>query len=377
MTTRARLEIEKTGVVYRNPLPGHKAVAATHPFVHPLSASEAICTFKCGQAQYAADNMVHISRSTDGGRSWEHEGPFHDRAQDPVPYQYSAASLTTLRDGSMLMNNWRRDRSDSDKLYLNPVTGGCLPIDALFLRSTDRGRTWTEPVVGKFPAPAEGMTHAFGGPVIELADGRWMQLSEPWIDYDSELAYVMISEDEGRTWGPESPIANVNADGLAFSHGHIVHLPDGRLYALYWCMNTEMTEFHGLWSNTSTDATGTAWTEPQYTEIPGQSCYPVVLDEERMAIIFSERDSEAPGIKVVLSHDDGQTWDLENAAVVWDAYGKEALGVPMTDTYPCSHDAIAYGAPHLAKLSDSELIGVFWCTQDADTHVRFAKLKII
>jgi len=383
MTTHAtsKVELLETDVIYRNPLPGHQAVAITHPFVHPLSETELICTYKHGQAQYAADNMVHISRSTDGGRTWQHEGPFRDRKKDPVPYQYSAACVTALRDGSLLMLNWRCDRSHPDKLYVNPKTGGHQPLEGAYFRSADAGRTWSEPVIGRFPAAAEGMTHALGGPVIELADGRWMQLSEPWLSYDSTQpydvrAYVMMSEDEGRTWGPQIKIANRNADGRAFSHGHIIHLPDGRLYALYWTMSTDMTEFHGLSYNMSTDETGAVWTAPQPTGIPGQSSFPVAIDDQRLAIIYSERDSPAPGIKVVLSEDAGRTWDIGNAAVVWDAYGEEALGVPMTDTYPCSHDAIAYGAPHLGRLNNHELIATFWCTQSADTHVRFARLKI-
>ena len=382
MAGKAELHIQESGVMYRNPLPGHQAVAVTHPFVHPLSETEVFCTYKCGQAQYAADNMVHISRSMDGGRTWEHRGPFRDRKRDPVHYAYSAACLTPLRDGSLVLLNWRCDRSDPDKLYMHPKTGGHLPIEGAYFLSSDGGRTWTEPVIGSFPPPAEGMIHALGGPVIELADGRWMQLSEPWIAYESTKpfdvrTYVMISADEGRTWGPEIPIANANADGSAFSHGHIIHLPDGRLYALYWTMNRDMTEFHGLSWNTSTDETGVEWTEPQRTGIPGQSCYPVVIDDQRMAIIYSERESQAPGIKVVLSEDAGRTWDIDNAAVVWDAYGEEALGVPMTDSYPGSHDAIAYGAPHLAKLNDHELLAAYWCTQSADTHVRFARLEIV
>ena len=48
----------------------------------------------------------------------------------------------------------------------------------------------------------------------------------------------------------------------------------------------------------------------------------------------------------------------------------------MTATYPSSHDAIAYGAPHLCKVSDRKLLATFWCTQSSDTHVRFARLTI-
>src|ERR1043166_8690908 len=85
-----RLHITESGVIYRNPLPGHQAVSITHPCIVALSANELLCSAKHGQAQYAADNMVHLHRSLYGGRTWQHEGPLRDRKKDPVHYQYSA-----------------------------------------------------------------------------------------------------------------------------------------------------------------------------------------------------------------------------------------------------------------------------------------------
>ena len=122
-----RLHITESGVIYRNPLPGHQAVSITHPCIVALSANELLCSAKHGQAQYAADNMVHLHRSLDGGRTWQHEGPLRDRKKDPVHYQYSAGLMTLLKDGTLLMSNWRCDRSDPNKLYLNPKTGGRTP----------------------------------------------------------------------------------------------------------------------------------------------------------------------------------------------------------------------------------------------------------
>ena len=96
-----------------------------------------------------------------------------------------------------------------------------------------------------------------------------------------------------------------------------------------------------------------------------------------MAIIYCERNgSQVPGIKVVVCEDYGRRPDSESQAVVWDAYGKQALGAPRTDRYPSSHDVIAYGAPHLVRLGEDELMASFWCTQSADTHARFCRMKI-
>jgi len=148
------------------------------------------------------------------------------------------------------------------------------------------------------------------------------------------------------------------------------------LFALYWTGNAQFSEFFDLHWNTS-DAAGKQWTQPQSTGVHGQSSYPAQVSPGRIAFIYSQREkTDQPGIKVVMSKDGGQTWDLDNQVVVWDAYGQEALGVPRTDTYPTSHDVVAYGAPHLVRLSEDELMASFWCTQSADTHARFCRLRI-
>ncbi len=376
-----QLRLEETSVIYRNPLPGHQAVAATHPFVCPLGRDELLASYKVGSAQYARDNMVHLSRSLDGGLTWQHQGAFRDRAKDARPYQYSSGQLTLLRAGTLLMNNWRCDRSNPNTLYTCPKTGGSLPLELAVYRSHDGGRTWSEPIVGLTPDPEPGWIHAWGGPVIELDDGRWMQLAEPWLAYGSTrpvdvYTYALFSSDEGRTWGEKTIIANGLTQDRGYSHGHIVRRQDGRFTAVYWTMNAAMSKFHGLAMNASLDSTGKKWTGPQMLNIPGQSSYPVILDERRMAVIYSERDSKRPGIRVVLSDDGGRTWGVDEQVTVWDAYGRESLGVPPTDTYPGSHDVIAYGAPHLARVDEQTLIASWWCTQSADTHVRFARLRV-
>ena len=377
-----KLSIVDSGVLYRNPLPGHQAVIAFGPAIMPLSDAELVCTFKRAEAMYARNGMIDIVRSTDGGRTWNHEGPARDRSKDNRYYQYGMAPMTMLQDGSLVLAACRVDRTDPDLLYVHPETGGSLPLETFVMRSTDGCRTWSDPIVGEIPHAPEGIELAVGGPVIELKDGRWMLLFETWNAYENPApldieTFVLFSDDEGQTWTDWTTIADGRSYDRCFSHGHIIHLSDGRLFALYWTGNATFLEFHDLHWNTSVDATGSRWTIPQSTGIHGQSSYPVEVSPGRIAFVYSHREkTDQPGIKVVMSDDDGQTWDIENRVTVWDAYGKEALGVARTDRYPSSHDVVAYGAPHLARLSDNELMASFWCTQSADTHARYCRIRI-
>jgi len=78
----------------------------------------------------------------------------------------------------------------------------------------------------------------------------------------------------------------------------------------------------------------------------------------------------------VLSRDGGKTFDLSEPLVVWDAYGKESLGVARSSTYPSSHDSIAYGAPKIVRLDRDHAIASYWCTQGADTHCRWCLVRV-
>lgn len=142
-----------------------------------------------------------------------------------------------------------------------------------------------------------------------------------------------------------------------------------------WTADPDLQAFHDLHTFVSTDASAQEWETPRATGIPGQTGGAVELSPGRLLIIYSHREgTDQPGIKIVSSHDGGRSWSVDQPLTVWDAYGKEALGVAQTDTYPSSHDAIAYGAPRLVRLDQHRAVACFWCTQGGDTHCRWAEV---
>lgn len=377
----SRLKILDQGVLYRNPYPGHRAIIAYAPFVHPLSKNELICTFRHGQAMYSRDGMIHQLRSTDGGKTWQHEGPIRDRSRDDTHYNYRGAQLTTLKDGSLLMKVNRAAHTDPDRFYFNPETGGLSHCQTTYVRSSDGGRTWSEPTVAQLPDMPPGLEPAADGPPIELNDGRWMQVFETWKSYDNRgphrnQTFALFSNDGGKIWKDWVDVAQGTAEDRSYSHGSFIKLSDGRLLGTLWTGNLELTEFYDLHCVISSDAGAQDWSLPRSTGIPGQTSCPVELGADRIILVYSHRENtDQPGIKVTVSEDTGQTWD-DTPLVVWDAYGKEALGVPRTDSYPTSHDVIAYGAPQITCLSQDEVMVSFWCTQSGDTHARFCRLRL-
>ena len=375
-------QIVDKGVIFRNPLPGHRVINAFYPDILPLPNGEWLCVVRVAGALYSPDGMLEIFRSPDQGKTWQRQGPVRDRRRDSKPYNYAEGYLSLMRDGSIVLRLMRVDVTDPEKLSYNEKTSGMLPFELSFMRSTDNGRTWSEPVIGDMHSHFPGQEPAGYGRVIELDDGTWFHCFETWKKYDDAgpfdlNPYGMFSKDGGRTWGGKVLIANGKSQNRSYSHGQPLKLGDGRIFIAYWAAESQLQKYFDLHTVVSTDSTARRWSEPRPTGIHGQSNCPVALGGGRMLLIFSHRDNtDQPGIKVASSTDSGQTWNVENPLVLWDAYGKESLGVARSATYPSSHDSIAYGAPKIVKLDDHHAIASFWCTQGADTHCRWCKVRV-
>ena len=96
-----------------------------------------------------------------------------------------------------------------------------------------------------------------------------------------------------------------------------------------------------------------------------------------MLNVYTRRDGPQPGFFAALSDDEGRTWDVDNQVCVWDATGRDKLGVEAPDTYPRSHDTIAFGAPRAIRLADGDVLATYWCTEMSLTHVRCARLRVL
>src|SRR5262245_20173853 len=123
----AKIEQIDGGVVYRNPNPGYEYSFACHSYLIELAPNELLCTFQRGQALYSVDSIGLRSRSRDGGKTWQYEGPLHDPSKDRIRHSYHGPMVTRLRDGTLMVTEMRIDRTDPKKPLFNEATGGLAP----------------------------------------------------------------------------------------------------------------------------------------------------------------------------------------------------------------------------------------------------------
>jgi hypothetical protein len=329
----------------------------------------------------APDRNTALLRSQDGGVTWHEEGFLHDRSGDDRPYSYGDGFISRTRDGTIVVITMRSDRSDPRRKFFSP-TGGLIEGDTVIFLSRDDGRTWTGPQPLALPA---GLVLTPANPVIELADGRWLATFDRWHAYDDPGPgrpgmWAFFSADRGRTWEDGVVIADVTPEGKAFWHGTTVRRSDGSLYTLIMSADISDPRKGVVRQNLHymlADGAGRRWSPPAPTPVPGQTNNVAELPGGLLGAIYTWRDAAQPGFMVMLSQDGGRTWDLERQVRVWDATGWTRLGIRAPETWPHSHDTIAFGAPNLVATPDGDLYASWWCTLASLTHLRWARLRVV
>ena len=371
------LRLVDEGILYRNPLPGHQVVHASIPFTVELSGGELLSIYRRGTAFYSADGVLAMVRSTDGGTTWQEDGIVREQRQDDRPYSYSAPTPTLLSDGSLVLVAMRRDHSDPSMLAVNPKTGALMPVQTLLFRSSDRGHTWSEPEVIEIP---DQMILDVSGPVIELNDGRWFIPFDRGKNYDdpSPVKTYMLglfSNDRGRNWSSPVDVADGRSASIGYFHGRVIKLLDGRLFTLAWARDETSGDFLPIHRVVS-DTRGENWSVPAATTLPGQTSWAADLGDGLMVAAYTYRDGAQPGIMAALSLDGGATWDMDGQVRLWDATGRETIGIASVTTYPQSHDVIAFGKPMATRTADGDVLVSFWATEQCMTHARWARLRV-
>ena len=217
--------------------------------------------------------------------------------------------------------------------------------------------------------------------IIELNDGRWFLACEVWKAWDDAgplhiKGFAVFSDDKGKTWTDRLDFSSASDSERMYSHSRYARMLDGRIAVLQWSQSVGADQDFDL-HFTISDENGTGWSDPRPT---GPRCgigasWLADLGDGVLAAAYTLRGMN-PGIYVVLSEDEGRTWDTENQVTVWDAVGQEYLGVTHRPSYPASHDNIAFGKSNTARLPNGEIICSWWCTQACVTHARFARLSV-
>ena len=372
-----RLEVVESGILYANPYPGDWAIQAYFPRIVKIGPSELLCVYRRAQAMYADDARSFQLRSTDNGQSWQDEGCIWDGSGDERSYSYSATCVSMMSDGEIVLTGGRYHRPQPDLPCYNERTGGRFSMEPILLRSRDLGHSWSAPEPVQMP---EGASVKIYGGVVELNDGQWLIPCDLAKDYDDpspmhSCVIGVYSSDRGQSWAEAIPLAGGPDCEKTFWHARVIKLSDGRLLTFPWTGDKTGKTFLPLHRVVS-DPSGLEWSPPEAIDVRGQTNCPVDLGEGGIALVYSFRETEKPGIYMALSNDYGRSWDTDHQVQIWDAYGRESIGAARTSTYPAAHDNIAYGAPDAIRLDNGEILASFWAGQSGQMVCRWCRLRM-
>lgn len=168
---------------------------------------------------------VMACRSTDNGWTWSKPFTIIDHPLDDGPH-----ALMTCRDGSVLcfgtvQASWY-GYEKAPAGFQDDIDG--LNTQQFVLRSTDAGRTWSEPVW--LDSPGDFYERAHGGRPIQLDDGGIL-----WATYYQQTGSEYLkgairrSDDSGRSW---KVISMIERDDNSIDEPALARLQDGRLILL-------------------------------------------------------------------------------------------------------------------------------------------------
>ena len=255
-------------------------------------------------------------------------------------------AIVTAKDGSLVIATDKRKNNEGD-----------LPedIDILINRSTDGGRTWSEPVV---LAKGAGFEHGFGdcalvqtndegGLMAAFVGGKGLWASTP---ENSNHSYIARSYDNGLTWSePQDVTALIFgaecADSLRqtwrasfFGSGNGLLTSTGRIMFVAAIRETEEWQLNNYVFYS--DDNGETWNLSQRASVGGDEAKVVELNDGR--ILMSIRHEGNRWFNI--SEDGGETWQPEVS--VWNDITAPACNGDIIRYQFGNEDCLLHSVPY-------------------------------
>ncbi len=294
----------------------------------------------------------------------------YDRFADIMP------DGSYLSAGTVGFEVWPKDRqAEVESLGLTALSHPnnlgqdlLVSMPKLFVdRSHDQGRTWKRQ---EWLVPGFSWMTAFP---------RWTRLEAGNIllpvyaqDQDGSRGQVFVwrSDPQGDNWRLypiSSSISDVMGDETCF-----IETAPGRVLALIRHDTPGRLATGYLLESWSEDG-GLTWSQPLRTAIKGYPPHILRLQDGRLLCGVTYR-WEPMGIRMVLSEDNGKSWDIENTIILRDDAGAASTLWPDHHTRAGGSDV---GYPITVQFKDGSLFTCYWITMaDGITHAAYTRWRI-
>jgi sialidase-1 len=366
------MRIIESGIVYANPKPHLRSQHAFHPTIVDLGGGEILCGHDLGEAIEALDYRTYRSRSLDGGRTWEFEGPIITRPTDRPTT--STVRINKVSTGLIAFGS-RCYRDDPEEGVVNRANLGYAPMELITVRSADGGRTWGDPEVVEPPLEGPGFEACHN--IIQLPSGRWLAPTSTWRGWDGSLpngekGLVLISDDQGKTWPRYGVSFDGTKEGVIHWEQSVFSLGGDDVISLAWVYHPESGTHKPNRYALSHDG-GATFGPSGEIGVQGQTCKGCRLADGRVLLAY--RRCDQPGLWATMATLGGEGWDLIGHLPIWGA-GISDSGMTGAGNQSDELSGLKFGFPQMVQLQDGNVMLVFWCFEDWCTRIRWARLEV-
>lgn len=378
------LTIIDEGIVWKNQHPSIRSLIAMKGTNLCLGNGEILHAARLGQARQSADARCMLLRSTDYGKTWQQVLECLPGKNIDPHFAYSQAWLSHGKDDKIWASSSKQTIVGPEDDCWTVQNSGWINSDNFICHSLDKGLTWSEPVYVNPESPKGGF-HCVSSPVYELDNGEMMLVFEPFyrstLDTMSHKVTTFYSKDQGKNWGQKTIIAH-DKNSLVYFDPRMAKLPDGRWLCMFWTHDKKSDE--SLNTSISYSNDGHQWSTPARTALWGFLTLPLLLNDGRLLAVYNHR-RQPQGIHCAVSEDAGQSWDLENEYVLWDARARKITGELAAESRKQSWNKSAmedmwgwdFGVPSPILLDDGTILVTFYATQmDHIMHERYVRFSI-
>ena len=252
---------------------------------------------------------------------------------------------TVSRGGYELWPEGMRPELERRGLYINESMPGIVgTLSQLQVgRSTDGGRSFAYRSLTELPQLAR--TSGTFRRCIEISDGTLLGPCMGRRTPDAgEFAYAVRSTDRGESWSFHV-IAEDESGQHEWPETDLMEMSSGRVLAMHRHHRHGSAVGDYLWQNFSDDG-GVTWSSPEQTPIWGYPPQLLELASGTVLVTYAHR-RHPYGVRACLSHDGGNSWQIEQEKVIRDD------SLPGLVWYPCTiqlDDATLLTAYSMSKI---------------------------